>query len=125
MAEELTTYTKELASPFILMVNGAILCSPDGSPILGAASDEWHILRANLGTPHGGEGRVHGCYECGEPFRESELVRFRGNWYCHKNGHVGVIGSILKKEAADRFVPDSSGESPAMTVIIRNTEDLL
>lgn len=119
---ELVTYNKILQSPFLLLENGELLLDAQGSPILGEPSEDFALWQASMGTPRQGEGKVHGCVICGEPFRESDLLRFRGNWYCKPNLHTGVIRSILRKEAADAYVPDSSGESPAAVPIVASTE---
>lgn len=80
-----------------------------------------YVLRTNMGNPKTGRGQAFFCTVCQHEFRESELVKFRGLWYCKPNRHIGEIASILKKEAADRYVPKPNGERGTTELVIRSS----
>jgi len=73
---------------------------------------------ASSGNIAVGRGPQHECVWCSHDFRESEMVFFRGDWYCREFGHHKIIKSILAKEAADRYVPQAERDAGRIELLI-------
>lgn len=80
------------------------------------------VLQSTMGNVKTGVGIAHFCTVCQHEFRESDLVRFRGLWYCKPNGHHRDIQSMLLVERSDAFIPDSSREAGSADLIITEAE---
>lgn len=80
------------------------------------------VLRSNMGNIEVGTGKAHFCNVCQTEYRESELVLWRGLWWCKPRGHHRDIGSILLVETTEGFTPDSSREEGYDDLIITEAE---
>lgn len=55
-------------------------------------------------------GRMETCTVCNHEFRITEMVQFRGKWYCKPSLHIREIASILKLENESRNRPRQERE---------------
>lgn len=77
------------------------------------------IYQSNAGSVGGERGVMRFCAVCALEYRESDMIAFRGRWYCKERMHVHEIASILKDEAARRYKPNNSNERPGPGIIVR------
>ncbi len=81
-----------------------------------------NVLQSTMGNVKSGTGIAHFCNVCQLEYRESDLVRFRGLWYCIPKGHNKDIQSILLVENMNAVVPNSVNEAASADLIITEAE---
>lgn len=78
------------------------------------------LLEPTAETPRRGKGRAHVCYVCCHAERESNMVEFRGKWYCRVRMCVKEVAAILKREYNDTYRPANMvDERPGTNPIIQ------
>ena len=76
------------------------------------------VLGASAGNVAEGTGPQHECIICSQDFRISDMVFFRGDWYCRQFQHDLIIASILRKEMADRYIPRPERQAGQLALVM-------
>jgi hypothetical protein len=77
----------------------------------------YNAYRSNMGTPDG-KHPAHFCCDCMLPFRETDMIKFRGKWYGVPCGDYRHAADIFRKEKQRAYKPRRYREPGDVPLVI-------